>query len=952
MSNNNRVNRREFLVRGSTGILGATAAAGVARADQPKARTTQPAPATFTSAAGCVIPYSREALFAPAPSRTFAGRQLGEIAFPLGGIGTGTLSLGGRGDLRDWEIFNRPNKGKALPFTFVALWIKQSHEGTKTRSDELQTGIVRVVEAPLQAPFRGAFGFPRDRAQGLPRFKDARFTGAYPIAEIAFEDDSLPLTVTLEAFNPMIPLEVDDSSLPVAIFRYRLTNRSTAPVDAALAFSILNPIGYDGKAALGGNRFEGFGQNITRVRRESSIVGLDLTSQKYEPDDIRFGSMALATTHAEATARTAWEEGAWWDSFQKWLDDYAADGRFDAEQPAGPTADGVSTCATLAPRARLAPGESRAIEFILAWHFPIRENYWNREPEVRGRKLRNDYGTRFADAWDVARHTAANLDRLERGTRAFQQALMSGTLPAAVTDAVSSQMSIVRTNTCMLLEGRRFFAFEGTGDDSGCCPMNCTHVWNYEQALAHLYPSLERSMRVTDFTVNLRPDGSMAFRTLVPTGRALWKFKPAADGQMGCVLKLYREWQISGDDGFLRELWPKAKQALEYAWVHWDADRDGVMEGEQHNTYDIEFYGPNTMMGTLYLGALVAGERMARAVGDAEAASRYRQVFESGRVKLDQALWRDGYYVQRVPDPKDVKVQQVEQQESWYASAVDRGALKYQYGDGCLSDQLLGQWFAAVVNLGHVLPAEHVRETLRSIYTHNFRHSFFDHPNTQRLYALNDEKGLVLCSWPRGGRPALPFVYSDEVWTGIEYQVAAHLIYEGLVEEGLAIVKAVRDRYDGERRNPWNEVECGSHYARALASWSLLTALSGYRYSAPDAHLSFAPRTSADRFACLFTTGSGWGTFRQQIERGDATARVELLGGALTLRQLGFALSSPQASQAVVTIDGSPVPARLAEPGLVSFDRPVSLKAGAVLEVGLRRLVYGRNGKRQSPHRL
>lgn len=918
-SDEKKIDRRAFIVEGSAAVVGATVVGG-ARAGAQAAKPARPA--SFTSPAGSVIPFSREELMRRAPARVFSGRALGEIAFPLGGIGTGTVSLGGRGELRDWEIFNRPNKGRSLPFTFVALWARQAGKPP----------VVQVVEAPVQPPFRGAHGYAREGAQGLPRFPGATFTGAYPFAEVAFDAGDLPLQVGLTAFNPMIPLEVDDSSLPVAVFRYSFTNRADSAIDLALAFSILNPIGYDGHSPLSGNRFAGFGQNVTRVRRDGGIVGLELTSEKYEPDSIRAGSMALVTTHRDVSARPAWEEGAWWDSFQKWFDEYAEDGAFDQDGSAGPSADGLSQHATLAPRFSLAPGESKAVVFILAWHFPLRENYWNREPEVRGRKLRNHYGVRFKDAWEVARHTAANLERLEQGTRAFRQALEEGSLPAAVLDAVSSQMSIIRTNTCMLLEGPRFFAFEGTNDDSGCCPLNCTHVWNYEQALAHLYPSLERSMRRTDFLDNLRPDGSMAFRTLVPTGRALWQFKPAADGQMGCVLKLYREWQLSGDEAFLRELWPHARRALEYAWVHWDADRDGVMEGEQHNTYDIEFYGPNTMMGTLYLGALLAGERMARAVGEAAAAAEYRRVFESGRAKLDAELWRDGYYVQRVPDPSEVKVQEVEQKESWHASAVDRGSLKYQYGEGCLSDQLLGQWLATVVGLGHVLPPEHVRETLRSIYRHNFRHDFFDHPNTQRLYALNDEKGLVLCSWPRGNRPGLPFVYSDEVWTGIEYQVAAHLIYEGMVAEGLAITKAVRDRYDGERRNPWNEVECGSHYARALASWSLLTALAGYSYSAPEQRLAFAPRIMPEAFASFFTTGGGWGVFIQRAGRSKALATLDLRWGILELRRFAFDGTTGKGGRIAARVNGVPLGAGLDE-GTIVFDQAVRLKAGDRLDV-------------------
>jgi non-lysosomal glucosylceramidase len=911
------ITRRNFIVGSSAAAVGAVSTARAAPGGDQRTRQTEPAGSPrFTGASGSVIPYAQADLLRREAVRTFTGRQLAEIAFPLGGIGTGTVSLGGRGDLRDWEIFNRPNKGKTLPFTFVALWVRHAGDAP----------IVRVIEAPLQPPFRGAQGYPREAAQGLPRFRGATFHGAYPFADIAFLDDAVPVDIVLEAFNPMIPLEVDDSSLPVAILRYRVSNHSRLPADVAIAFSILNPIGYDGRSRLDSNRFTGFGQNVTRIRREPPIVGLDLTSQKYGQDDIRFGSMALVTTHTDVTARPSWEEGAWWDSFQKWFDEYAADGAFDGREEAGPSEDGVTQYSTLAPRARIAPGASQAIEFVLAWHFPLRENYWNREPEVRGRKLRNDYATRFASAWEVARHAASDLARLEQGTRAFRGALESGTLPGHVIDAVSSQMSIIRTNTCMLLEGKRFFAFEGTNDDAGCCPLNCTHVWNYEQTLAHLYPSLERSMRVTDFTDNLRPDGSMAFRTLVPTGQTLWKFKPAADGQMGCILKLFREWQMSGDLAFLKELWPAAKRALEFAWVSWDANRDGVMEGEQHNTYDIEFYGPNTMMGTLYLGALLAGERMARAMGDPEAADEYRRVYESGRAKLDELAWGEGYYVQRLPDPAQANPQ-----------AVDHGELKYQYGEGCLSDQLLGQWFATVVGLGYVLPPDHVSEALRSIYAHNFRQDFFAHPNTQRLYALNDEKGLVLCSWPHGKRPALPFVYSDEVWTGIEYQVAAHLIYEGLLHEGLAVAKAVRDRYDGERRNPWNEIECGSHYARALASWSLLTGLSGYSWSAPDARLSFAPRINAEDFRALFTTGRAWGTFAQQIKAGGAVASIDVIYGALNLRTLSIGpVNLPADAHVSAAIGATAIPARLADSrGVMEFREVARIQQGQRLDVTL-----------------
>ena len=925
MSNRKQINRRDFLGSSSAAALGLAALQNGSPVSTPQA---------FRSPAGSVIPFSREQLFEPGVPRVFTGQALSEVAFPLGGIGTGTISLGGRGQLRDWEIFNRPGKGKILPFSFVALWARP--EGGDS--------FVKVVEASLEPPFRGGGGFSRNSAEGLPRFRNAKFTGAYPFARIEFEDPHLPVAVSLEAFNPFIPLNVDDSSLPVSVFQYQLTAAGNRECDVALAFSLLNAVGYDGKANLEGTRHAGFGQNITKVRTDKlaglGLTGLEMISSKYKADETHFGSLALVCAAESATTRTAWPDGEWWDPFQKWYDEFAADGEMHDPAPSGPTSDGQSNYATLAPRVKLAPGESRTITFLLAWYFPNRDNYWNEEKEVKGQKLRNYYATRFSDAWDVARYTATHLPRLQQQSRDFEKAFYASSLPGHVLEAVSSQAAILRTNTCMLLEGKQFFAFEGCDDNDGCCPMNCTHVWNYEQALAFLFPELERSMRHTDFTYNMREDDSMAFRTLVPVGRAQWNFRPAADGQMGCIMKLYREWQNSGDDEFLKKHWPAAKRALEFAWTHWDADKDGLMEGQQHNTYDIEFYGPNPMMSTLYLGALRAGEVMADAVGDDASVVAYREVREKGVRNLEQ-LWNGEFYIQKIPPADKIQPMKKYADAGWYANAVQDGEIRYQFGQGCLSDQLLGAWFADVIGLDAGLAAERLRKTLESIYRYNFKTSFYDHPNTQRIYALNDEKGLVLCTWPKGGRPKLPFVYSDEVWTGIEFQVAAHMIMHGLVDEGLAVVKGVTERYDGLRRNPWNEVECGSHYARALASWSVLTALSGFRYSAVKQRLAFAPVINARDFRCFFAAGSAWGVCSQKVENSSQAVRLEVLHGEVALQHLILrnetGTQNPSAAEFQIPGTGAGAHA-LSTSGQsvqVDFGRPVRIPVGSPLSLRL-----------------
>ena len=283
----------------------------------------------------------------------------------------------------------------------------------------------------------------------------------------------------------------------------------------------------------------------------------------------------------------------------------------------------------------------------------------------------------------------------------------------------------------------------------------------------------------------------------------------------------------------------------------------------QHNTYDVEFHGPNTMVGTWYLGALRAGAEMAKAVGDETAADRFEAIFQRGRDALDEACWNGEYYQQALDDPD---------------------AYRDQYGEGCLSDQVVGQWNAEMLGLGELLPDERVRSSLDSLFEHNFIADFSAHHNTNRTYALNDDAGLLMCTWPRDGQPEIPFPYSEEVMTGYEYQAAAHMIYQGLVDEGLTIVKAIRDRHDGVRRNPWNEFECGNHYSRAMANWSVYEALCGYKFDLTDRSdelnnhgFGVDPMIDSDEFQCFWITGDEWGTYSQSSASSKPDPEITVL---------------------------------------------------------------------------
>jgi non-lysosomal glucosylceramidase len=561
--------------------------------------------------------------------------------------------------------------------------------------------------------------------------------------------------------------------------------------------------------------------------------------------------------------------------------------------------------------------------------------------------MKNYVARKFTEAWGVSQYFFKNQKGLDEQTRAFHDALFGSTLPPFVLDAISSQMSTIKTNVCMLLEDGSFFGFEGNSDNAGCCPLNCTHVWNYEQTLAFLFPQLERSMRETDFLHNTLPNGYMTFRTLLPLGNYWWRFKACADGQMGAIVRAYREWKLSGDSEWLRKLWPKIKSALEFAWhgpgdpppagfewtreqvsMPWDPDKNGVMEGEQHNTYDIEFYGPNTMTGSLYLAALKAGAEMASSLGENIKAEEYSSLFKKGGALYDEMLWDKDFYKQDVYVLKGLQVPkflispenedcgpdcECKTTPGGKKPALDTTMVipKYQYGKGCLSDQLLGQYLAHSVGLGYVLDPEHVRAASRSIFKYNFRKRMADFANVQRVYALNDESGLLLCSWPKGNRPALPFVYSDEVWTGIEYQVAAELIFDGAVKEGLEIVKAVRDRYNGLHRNPWDEEECGHHYARAMSSWAVLLALAGYQCDGVANRLEFVPRVSTENFKTFWSTGTGWGTFSQSFVGGIRKADVRVTSGSLMLKTLTLGAAGSRVKGVKAQLNGKKVDATL-----------------------------------------
>ncbi len=792
--------------------------------------------------------------------RTFSGRHLTAIAFPLGGVCAGSISLGGRGQLRDWEIFNRPDKGNAPSYAFPAIWVQAGNAKP----------IARVLESRIQPPYEGSSGLGTRNAPGLVRLASATFTGEFPLARIDFFDPSLPVRVSLEAFSPFIPHDPDNSGLPVAIVRYRVTNPGTSPAKVSIAWSIDNPAGTTDT-------------RVNEHRTSTRVDGLYMANPDLAASDPLKGSFVLGAVDvgdAHITYLRGWQRDRWWNSPMLYWDDFSSDGELGPE-PA--LRNGVGA---LCLGRTLAPGAHADYAFLLAWHFPNRTPHrcgWTAPKGDEDTLIGNWYTTRFADAWSAAEYAAEHLPELEKKTRRFAASLRGSTIPGAVKDAASANLSTLVTQVCFRTSDGEFHGFEGANDHAGCCHGSCTHVWNYETTTPHLFPTFARSLRATSFGYDLDDAGAQHFRENLPHKQPLWGFA-AADGQMGQILHAYLDWRLSGDNDWLRKLWPGIKRALEFAWVSggWDADRDGVLEGVQHNTYDVEFYGPNPLCGIYYLGALRAAEEMARAVGDDSSAAEYRRLFEKGSKWIDENLFNGEYYVQKI---RGLAKESIAPNLRSTMGSDDTVNPEYQVGEGCLADQLIGQYLAEVAGLGPLVAPANIRKTLESLYRYNYRRTLTNHDTVQRTYALNDEAALIICDYGKAQRPRIPFPYYAEAWTGIEYLVASHMMFAGMKREGIELYRSVRLRYDGEKRNPWNEPECGHHYARAMSAWSGVLAMSGFRYHGGDQTVEIKAPSG---HKCLWATGSGWGTF-QVTSRGathgetqGATLRVE--HGSLAVR--------------------------------------------------------------------
>lgn len=788
----------------------------------------------------------------------YTNENLNRIAFPIGGMGSGMFTLEGTGAISHFSIRHTPELSNEPPM-FAAIAIKGAPEKA------------RVLEGPVpdwkKYGMRNAgLGAP-ESTWGLARFKQASFISRFPFAEIQLKDSELPLKVSITGWSPFVPTDADNSSLPVGALEYRFTNTSATVQDYVFSYNT--------------KLFSGFGKVLPT---QNGFI----LSQEAQAD------FAIFTDDASTVVDHSWFRGSWFDPLtMKWKQIQNA-----GVEAIAPLQKGARGGSLMVPF-RLQPGASKTITLMMAWYVPrstlkqMADTKDLKEITVKDRSNEQPshfyqpwYASKFKNIEDVNTYWKNNYADLKKKTKLFTDAFYKSNLPAEVTEAVAANLTILKSTTVLRQYDGRFWGWEGSEDMQGSCPGSCTHVWNYAQALSHLFPAMERTLRETEFGESQNTEGHQMFRSGLPIRPTAHNFYAAADGQLGGIMKVYRDWRISGDDAWLKSLYPKVKLSLDYCIRTWDPRHTGTLEEPHHNTYDIEFWGADPMCTSFYLGALESMIKISDHLKEDNTA--YKELLTKGKQAIENKLYNGEYFFQKIqwtgldaPDP-------VTASKNSLASNYPEDALKllqvegprYQYGTGVLSDGVLGAWIARVCGLDMPFDKNKIASHLSSVYKYNFKTDLSAHSNPQRPgYALGKEAGLLLCSWPKNDKLSLPFPYSNEVWTGIEYQVASHLIFMGKTKEGLDIVRAARKRYDGKVRNPFDEYECGDWYARAMSSYALIEALTGVRYDAVEKTLYVDSRVGD--FVSFLSTDTGFGNV--VFKNGKAT--VDVVYGNIDVRK-------------------------------------------------------------------
>ncbi|EMI18672.1 Glucosylceramidase domain protein [Rhodopirellula maiorica SM1] len=825
-----------------------------------------------------------ESLYARGEPLSATAGNLKYIGMPISGLCTGQVYLGGDGQLWYWNLTakkDRKNNPKGVRYM----------QPDVARSSPAQ-GFALQVGGKVHTLDAGGF-------------QDVKFTNQYPMGLVNYADKSCPLRVQLEAYTPFIPLNRDESSYPVIVMRYTVTNASPDSQDVAIAGWIDN--------STNGSK----GKKVGVYRALDEIATVECTADFENANAMALGVLGKEKPELVDLAKTNPGPDGVFDSEAS-----AEDGarvQMNAKRPA---------LASIGRKFSLGPGESKTVSFTVSWRFPmVRYGVGFGMGPKSTSPGRNHYATVYPTASEASNQLAKRESELYGTTQKWVDTWYDSSLPYWFLERAFIPINCMQTQVAQRVYPRgNNTDIYNLEEGVRCCPGNCTHVWNYAQGLARVFPEIERECRdKIEYGLGFDDsNGMIYFRYSMRDGKN--GRDDALDGTCGTIIRVLRESQMTTDYRFLKSIWDRVKLSMDFVIKEWDPDEDGILAGAQHNTLDEPWYGKVHWLINVYHAALKASAVMARQMNQTSVAERYERIVAKGAPAMVEQLWNEdfGYFI-HIPG--------------------DAESEKHGSTNGCHIDQVLGESWLHEVGLEPILPKDKIQRSLQSLWKYNFTPNVGEFRKVMkngRWYAAAGDAGLVMCSFPNGkiepkSGKASYAGYLNECMTGFEWQVAAHMIREGMVQEGLAIGKAIYDRYSPDARNPYNEVECSDHYSRAMASYGAYLAACGYRYDGPQGKLAFGPRLSPEDFRAAFTTAEGWGRFTQTVDSGQQTASLELRYGKLALKELALdKVKGTSTSQAKVAIDGEQVQAKFlqeADRYILRFTEPLKLVADQRLEI-------------------
>lgn len=820
--------------------------------------------------------------------------ELQYIGMPVGGIMCGMVYLGGDGRLWLWDVFNKNQSGvvyKNIPWHEK---IQFNFEYARPFDGANYVEPVKDVR-PLEQGFTIKVTINGEAlVRELHNADEISFEATYPVATVRYSFKDIPVAVTLKAYSPFIPLNEQDSALPVTILSFSINNKSTTPITVELSGILEN------KTAI-------HSANDRQYQRINDVV----TNEKFA------GVFMRPYSHN-------WADEAFWnapDYGNFCLASLNQNNRIspqvsDIANPSGPfLADTTLKSARVEFNQKLVgmvgsiasidPNRSVELNYAIAWYFP----------NLTFEKIRNEggrhYKKRFKSSTEVVRYVHDNFKTLSEQTLLWADTwYKESTLPYWFLERTFLNISTLATTTCHWFESGRFWAWEGIGS----CPGTCNHVWQYAQAVGRIFPALERDTRErVDLGVGFHDDGHIGFR-------AEYDPSPAVDGQAGRILDIYREHQMSRDNEFLKRVWPKTKRAIQYLLAQ-DTNGDGMTDTTLENTLDAKWPGEIAWIVGLTLSAIKASQYMAQEMGDNDVAARCAKYVDDGRANMEKLLFNGEYFIHR-PDP-------VKGREGVIGSY-----------NTCHIDQVYGQSWAFQVGIKErIIGKEKTLSALRAVWKYNFTTDvgpYLKEHHGGRPYALPGEGGMIMNTNPKnedvpyGVKDAWQVTYFHECMSGFEHQVASHMMAEGMAEEALILTRTIHDRYSAVKRNPFNEVECSDHYARAMASYGTFITACGFSYHGPHQEIGFAPKINVDNFKAAFTAAEGWGTYSQTKKE----SKIEIKYGRLAVSKIN--IERKGATKVTVSLGSEPleVTTKITQGVLnITLKNPLQIEPGTPLSI-------------------